>query len=89
MISKNNLKISDAPYFFQTLPEFVQVEANVEAVLPCPISGEPKPKITWTKVNSNLPSKRIFESNGELRIPQMNPEDQVRFSAIFGYNYLF
>ena len=89
MISKNHHKISDAPYFFQTLPEFVQVEANVEAVLPCPISGEPKPEITWTKVNSNLPSKRILGSNGELRIPQMNPEDQVRFFAIFGSGHLF
>ena len=68
---------SDPPYFFQTLPEFVQVEANVEAVLPCPISGEPKPKITWTRLNSNLPSKRLFGSNDELRIPQMSPEDQV------------
>ncbi|XP_053064616.1 basement membrane-specific heparan sulfate proteoglycan core protein isoform X8 [Acinonyx jubatus] len=55
-------------------PPEVRVPAGSAAAFPCMVSGYPTPKITWSKLDSNLPPDSRVE-NTMLLLPSVRPQD--------------
>ncbi|XP_043429967.1 basement membrane-specific heparan sulfate proteoglycan core protein isoform X14 [Prionailurus bengalensis] len=55
-------------------PPEVRVPAGSAAAFPCMVSGYPTPKITWSKLDGNLPPDSRVE-NTMLLLPSVRPQD--------------
>ena len=52
------------------------------AILKCTADGNPPPKVTWSKLNSSLPSGRhVIEPNGALIVKDVRPGDDGVYSC--------
>ncbi|KAM6184061.1 hemicentin-2 [Erethizon dorsatum] len=59
------------------LPSVVQVVAEEEVLLPCEVSGIPRPTVTWQKEGLSVPAgarSQVLPS-GQLRLIRAHPED--------------
>ena len=65
-----------APSLLQR-PVGMTVNESQTAMLSCPVDGNPRPKVTWSKVNSSLPVRRhVVESSGALILKDVRPGDE-------------
>ena len=63
-------------------PIGMTVNESQTAMLKCKVSGNPRPKVKWSKVTSSLPVKRhMVESNGTLILKDVRPEDDAVYSC--------
>ena len=68
-----------------TISPALQVTVNESntAVFFCSVSGNPKAKVTWTKVNGSLPSARTkVTSDGLLQIKDVRLEDSGKYRCV-------
>ncbi|XP_022796335.1 uncharacterized protein LOC111334787 [Stylophora pistillata] len=57
-------------------PVGTTVNESQTAMLKCTADGNPHPKVTWSKLNSSLPTRRhVVESSGTLMMTDVRPED--------------
>ena len=64
-----------APSLLQA-PVGMTVNKSQTAILKCTASGNPRPKVTWSKLNSSLPvGRHVVESSGALIVKDVRPGD--------------
>ena len=64
-----------APSLLQR-PVGITVNESQTAVLKCTVDGSPRPKVTWSKVNSSLPvGRHVVKSRGALIVRDVRPGD--------------
>ena len=57
-------------------PAGMTVNESQTAILKCIVDGNPRPKITWSKLNSSLPvGRHMIESSGALIVKDVRPGD--------------
>ena len=57
-------------------PVGITVNESQTAILKCTAVGNPRPKVTWSKLNSSLPvGRHVVESSGALVVKNVTPED--------------
>ena len=57
-------------------PVGTTVNESQTAILKCTVEGNPTPKVTWSKLNSSLPTERhAVESSGALIVKNVKPGD--------------
>ena len=63
----------------------VYVTAGQSAVLPCDVSGDPRPQVTWTKNGHRLTSENdphyFIRESGSLEIFSGHPDDTATYSC--------
>nr|XP_032653549.1 hemicentin-2 isoform X2 [Chelonoidis abingdonii] len=70
------LTVEEAP-MVKPLPSVVQVRVNAGVILPCEVSGIPRPVVTWQKEGMSIPAGAGFKvlPNGHLHLSQASVED--------------
>ena len=64
-----------APSLLQR-PVGMTVNESQTAFLKCTADGNPRPKVTWSKLNSSLPvGRHVVESSGALIVKDVRPGD--------------
>ena len=64
-----------APSLFQS-PVRMTVNESQTAILKCTVHGYPRPKVTWSKLNSSLPvGRHMVESSDALILKDVRPGD--------------
>ena len=64
-----------APSLLQR-PVGITVNESQMAALKCAVDGSPRPRVTWSKVNSSLPTGRhVVKSSGALIVKDIRPLD--------------
>ena len=64
-----------APFLLQG-PVGMTVNESQTAILKCTADGNPRPKVTWSKLNSSLPVVcHVVESSGALIVKDVRPGD--------------
>ena len=70
-----------APSLLQS-PVGTTVNESQTAILKCIVDGNPRPKVTWSKLNSSLPMGRhVVESSGALIMKDVRPGDEGVYSC--------
>jgi len=63
-------------------PVGMMVNESQTAILKCTADGNPRPKVTWFKLNSSLPAGRhVVESSGALILKDVRPGDDGVYSC--------
>jgi len=63
-------------------PVGMTVNESQTAILKCITDGNPRPKVTWSKLNSSLPvGRHVLESSGALIVKDVRPEDDGVYSC--------
>ena len=63
-------------------PVGMTVNESQRAILKCTSDGNPRPKVTWSKLNSSLPlGRHVVESSGALIVKDVRPEDDGVYSC--------
>jgi len=63
-------------------PVGIIVNESQTAILKCTAVGNPRPKVTWSKLNSSLPvGRHVVESSGALVVKNVTPEDDGVYSC--------
>ena len=58
------------------------VNESQTAMLKCTAGGDPKPNVTWSKLNSSLPvGRHVVESSGALIVKDVRPGDEGVYSC--------
>ena len=53
-----------------------------QPILECTADGNPRPKVTWSKLNSSLPvGRHVVESSGVLIVKDVRPGDDGVYSC--------
>ena len=74
-------KSPSAPFLQEPLAS-VTVNEGRKAILNCAADGHPPPRVTWSKVNSELPAGRhVVESSGALIVKNVKSEDDGVYSC--------
>ena len=64
-------------------PMSLIVNESATASFQCEAEGNPEPKVSWLKQNSNLPAvKRVVPSPGGLMITDVMPQDQGIYTCV-------
>ncbi|XP_047380794.1 hemicentin-2 [Sciurus carolinensis] len=73
-----------APPVGKPLPSTVQVVAGEDALLPCEVSGVPRPSTTWQKEGLSIPVgvRTQVLPQGQLQIIRARPEDAGNYFCI-------
>jgi len=70
-----------APSLLQS-PVGMTVNESQTAILKCTADGNPRPKVTWSKLNSSLPvGRHVVESSGALIVKDVRPGDDGVYSC--------
>ena len=70
-----------APSLLQR-PVGMTVNESQTAILKCTADGNPRPRVTWSKLNSSLPDGRhVIESSGALIVKDVRPGDDGVYSC--------
>ena len=63
-------------------PVGMTVNESQTAMLKCTADGNPKPKVTWSKLNSTLPfGRHVVESRGQLIVRDIKRGDEGVYSC--------
>jgi len=63
-------------------PVEMTVNESQTAILKCTADGNPRPKVTWSKLNSSLPvGRHVVESSGALIVKDVRPGDDGVYSC--------
>ena len=63
-------------------PVGMTVNESQTAILKCTADGNPRPIVTWSKLNSSLPvGRHVVESSGALTVKDVRPEDDGVYSC--------
>ena len=63
-------------------PVGMTVNESQTAILKCTVDGNPRPKVTWSKLNSSLPvGRHVVESSGALIVKNVKPGDGGVYSC--------
>jgi len=63
-------------------PVGMTVNESQTAILKCTADGNPRPKVTWSKLNSSLPvGRHAVESSGALIVKDVRPVDDGVYSC--------
>ena len=69
-----------APTLLQR-PVGMTVNESHTAILKCTADGNPRPRVTWSKLNSSLPvGRHVIESSGALVVKDVRPGDDGVYS---------
>ncbi|XP_036883594.1 matrix-remodeling-associated protein 5 [Sturnira hondurensis] len=78
--------LGEKPQIVTKAPQTVSVTAEADVMLPCEVTGKPKPSVTWTKVSTGAlmtPDTRVqrFEvlKNGTFVIRKVQPQDRGQY----------
>ena len=70
-----------APSLLQS-PVGMTVNESQTAIFKCTVEGNPRPKVTWSKLNSSLPvGRHVVESSGALIVKDVRPGDDGIYSC--------
>ena len=70
-----------APSLLQRLVGMTVNESQT-AILKCTADGNPRPRVTWSKLNSSLPvGRHVVESSGALIVKDVRPGDDGVYSC--------
>ena len=70
-----------APFLLQRPVEMTVNESHT-AIFKCMADGSPKPKVTWSKLDSSLPvGRHVLGSNGQLIVRDVRPDDEGVYSC--------
>ena len=58
-----------------SLPYKLRAEENQKVTISCTVTGQPPPKITWSKAGGSVPVGRIHLQDGTLKIFQVTKKD--------------
>ena len=65
------------------VPMSMVINASATASFQCEAEGNPEPKVTWLKQNSNLlADKRVVPSRGGLIITDVTSQDEGRYTCV-------
>jgi len=77
------LNVVELPQFTVTPPPLLKVFANHNITIPCEATGDPQPKVTWTKQNVELPFGRSKVSvDGTLHFWNLRKEDSGIYTCM-------
>jgi len=63
-------------------PVGMTVNESQTAILKCTVDGNPRPKVTWSKLKSLLPvGRHVVESSGALIVKDVRPDDDGVYSC--------
>jgi len=66
----------------QQIPVGMTVNVSQTAILKCTADGNPRPKVTWSKLNSSLPvGRQVLDSSGALIVKDVRPGDDGVYSC--------
>ena len=72
---------TSAPSLLQS-PVGTTVNESQAAILKCTAEGNPRPKVTWSKLDSRLPvGRHMVESSGALILKDVSPGDEGVYSC--------
>ena len=78
-----HLSVVELPQFTVSPPSELEVSTQRNVTVPCQVTGDPKPKVTWVKENGELPVGRSEVSkDGTLRIWNVKQEDSGKFTCM-------
>jgi len=70
-----------APSLLQS-PAGMTVNESQTAILKCTSDGNPRPKVTWSKLDSSLPvGRHVVEPSGALIVKDIRPGDDGVYSC--------
>uniref|UniRef100_UPI0035900F1F hemicentin-1 n=1 Tax=Myxine glutinosa TaxID=7769 RepID=UPI0035900F1F len=76
--------VKEPPAFVGEISPYLEVQAGVEVVLQCPMTGEPPPHVTWTKRGLPVVPGPHFQIsfNGSLTILNVSNEDAGEYKCV-------
>ena len=85
-----DLNVVELPYFTATPPSQLDGFTKKNITVQCQATGDPKPKITWTKENGELPVGRSkVNLQGTLKIWNLKEEDSGRYTCVASSKEIF
>ena len=84
------LNVVQLPHFTVISPAQLKVTTIQNITVPCQAAGDPQPKVTWVKENSELPAGRSKVSeDGTLQVWNAKGEDSGRYTCIATSAFVF
>ena len=77
------LVVVELPHFTVSPPAKLEVANSQNITVPCQVTGDPKPTVSWMKENGALPSGRSkINVDGTLQIWNLKEEDSGRYTCM-------
>lgn len=81
------LNVVELPYFTVSSPAELERFTIQNITVPCQASGDPKPKVTWVKINGELPLGRSnVRVDGTLHMWDTKEEDSGKYTCVASSN---
>ncbi|KAL9970481.1 hypothetical protein ACROYT_G022861 [Oculina patagonica] len=81
-LAVSQLNVVELPKIKVSPPAKFELGENRNITVPCHVTGDPRPIVTWVKENGELPSKRSKVSeDGTLKIWNTKEEDSGRYTC--------
>ena len=88
--SVTQLNIVELPHFTVSPPAQLEMSTMQNITVRCQAAGDPRPTVTWTKENGELPAGRSKVSvDGTLEIWNPKLEDSGRYTCVASSNDIF